>query len=322
MSISVFKDHFDQYVQDELATFELPSLFDPVAYMFELGGKRIRPILAMTSYSIFSNRLDEVLPACLALELFHNFSLIHDDIMDASQTRRGKTAAHIKYGSDAAILSGDTMYTLCYKYLRCKDPVMQKLVMDRFTDMAMQLCVGQRLDMDYEKKICISRNEYLNMIEGKTAVLMAFALEVGAILGKADTPTQQTLYNAAKDIGISFQIKDDYLDLYGDPDKVGKLRGGDILRRKKSFLFVAALENLETADKDAFIRLYNQTELNPEIRLKQVEELFDQLNVSGTSQEAMRTYFDRGMSALEKLGSRCDVTSIQSIFSSIYHRMH
>ena len=231
-----------------------PTLYDPAQYILGLGGKRIRPVCVLMGNELFDEINPDAYHVATAIELFHNFSLIHDDIMDKAPLRRGMETVHTKYGESTAILAGDVMFAQAYEYLNKVKPEYVQKTIQLFNKTAKQVCEGQQLDMDFEKKEKVRLDEYLNMITLKTSVLLAASLQLGAVLGGAGEGNQNHMYEFGKNLGIAFQVQDDYLDAFGDPEKFGKQVGGDILANKKTFLMIHVLE---TANDDQLKTLKN-----------------------------------------------------------------
>lgn len=225
------------------------SLYDPNRYFLQLGGKRVRPVMCLMANELFGNITEDAWCAASALELFHNFTLIHDDIMDKAPLRRGMQTVHEKYGMPTALLAGDVMLVKAYDYLNTISPLYNRRIVTLFNQAASQVCEGQQLDMDYEQTPATSMDEYINMITLKTSVLLAASLQIGAVLGGALLRNQNLLYEFGRKLGIAFQIQDDYLDAFGDPARVGKKTGGDIASGKKTFLLIRALETLPGQQK-------------------------------------------------------------------------
>jgi geranylgeranyl diphosphate synthase type II len=231
------------------------SLYDPNRYFLQLGGKRVRPILCLMGNELFDDLTADAWQAAIAIELFHNFSLIHDDIMDKAPLRRGMQTVHQKYGESTALLAGDVMLVTAYEYLNRIGPLHLRKIIQLFNKTAKEVCEGQQLDMDYEKQEVVSMDQYLNMITLKTSVLLAASLQMGAILGGALDRNQQLLYEFGRKLGLAFQVQDDYLDAFGDPGKFGKQVGGDIKSNKKTFLLIQALQAATPAQKDRLNKL-------------------------------------------------------------------
>jgi len=234
------------------------EVYEPISYMLEIGGKRIRPIMALTAYRLFSEKTStEVIELAQAIEMFHNFTLMHDDIMDNSMVRRGKETVHVKWNQSTAILSGDLLQIEVYEKLTSIGNIQ---ILSLFNQMARELCEGQMNDMKYETKKQVSNSDYLHMIRQKTAVLLGFSLQSGAILGGASTVQSQKLYELGVDIGLSFQLMDDYLDSFGQQTKVGKKIGGDILNKKKTYLWNEMWGKLTNSEKNEILDLYKTAE--------------------------------------------------------------
>ena len=230
------------------------SLYDPADYFLGLGGKRIRPVLCLMGNELFGPIEEDAWPMAIALELFHNFTLIHDDIMDRAPLRRGMPTVHAKYGAPTAILAGDVMMVAGYRYIsRIRSPHIRQLL-ELYNQTAVQVCEGQQLDMDFESREQVTMDEYLQMIELKTSVLLAGSLQIGALLGGAGLGNQQIIYRFGRNLGLAFQVQDDYLDCYGG-EKFGKLAGGDILADKKTFLLIKTLEVASDAQRREILEL-------------------------------------------------------------------
>jgi len=219
-----------------------PTLYEPASYFLGMGGKRIRPVLCLMANELFDEIRSDTFDLAIAIELFHNFTLIHDDIMDKAPLRRGMQTVHDKYGEATALLAGDVMLVTAYEYINKVKPDHLQRVFHLFNKTSRQVCEGQQLDMDYEKQPRVSLADYITMIELKTSVLLAGSLQLGAIMGGAGKGNQQHLYEFGRNLGIAFQIQDDYLDAFGDPQKFGKQVGGDIMSNKKTFLMIKAME--------------------------------------------------------------------------------
>jgi geranylgeranyl diphosphate synthase, type II len=233
-----FESHFSRRHFPESPS----SLYDPCEYFLGLGGKRIRPVLCLMGNEMFDDILEDAFHVATAIELFHNFSLVHDDIMDKAPLRRGKPTVHSLYGEPTALLGGDVMLVVAYEHLNKVDGRYMRRIIHLFNQTAKEVCEGQQLDMDFEKINELSLEEYIRMISLKTSVLLAASLRMGAILGGAGEGNQQHLYEFGRNLGIAFQVQDDYLDAFGDPEKFGKQVGGDIIANKKTFLMIHALE--------------------------------------------------------------------------------
>ena len=272
------------------------SLYDPAQYILGIGGKRIRPVCVLLGNELFDDITTDAYYAATAIELFHNFSLIHDDIMDKAPVRRGMETVHIKYGESTALLAGDVMFVKAYEYLNKIEPHNLQKVLHLFNVTASQVCEGQQLDMDFEKRETVSFDEYVNMITLKTSVLVAASLQLGAILGGAGTASQQHLYEFGKNLGIAFQVQDDYLDAFGDPEKFGKQIGGDILANKKTFLMIHAMEVATGRDKEELLGLLSSS---PADKVQRVLNIFKKCKVDEWAKQLKESYYQTALQHLE-----------------------
>lgn len=248
------------------------SLYDPINYLIDIGGKRIRPCLVLMAYGLFKDNIQDALPASLAVEYFHNFSLMHDDIMDNANLRRGQATVNEKYDVNTAILSGDVLLVYCYKLFETYDAAVLKKLISQFNKMSIEVCEGQRMDMDFETTENVSIEEYLKMIEYKTSVLLACSLAMGATIADANETDTLHLYEFGKNLGIAFQIQDDILDAFGDESKVGKKPGGDIIQNKKTYLYIKALEL--TQPDTILYDLYHYNDIPEEEKVREVKTIF------------------------------------------------
>ncbi|MFZ9661273.1 MAG: polyprenyl synthetase family protein, partial [Chitinophagaceae bacterium] len=282
------------------------SLYSPCNYFLKLGGKRIRPVLCLMGNELFDEIHPDAFHLSSAVELFHNFSLIHDDIMDKAPLRRGKPTLHSLHGESTALLAGDVMLVVAYEQLNKIDTGFTREIIRLFNKTAKEVCEGQQLDMDYEQVNTLSLNEYLHMIELKTSVLLAASLQMGAVLGGGGEGNQLDLYEFGRNLGIAFQIQDDYLDAFGDPDKFGKQVGGDILSNKKTFLLIHALETTNSVQQIELKRLMKE---NPEDKVERVLEIFRSCGIDKWAMELKENYMNKAMIHLEKIA----VTNIRKI---------
>lgn len=274
------------------------TLYDPAQYILQLGGKRIRPVCVLMGNELFDEINPDAYHAATAVELFHNFSLIHDDIMDKAPIRRGMPTVHAKYGESTALLAGDVMLVQTYGYLsKMKTETLQR-ILPLYNQTASEVCEGQQLDMDFEQKESVSLDEYLHMITLKTSVLLAGSLKMGAILGGATTGNQNHLYEFGKNLGIAFQIQDDYLDAFGDPAKFGKQVGGDIMANKKTFLMIHALQTASATQQQELTLLMKN---NPADKVEKVLQLFKSAGVGAWALELKNTYLEKAMTHLEEI---------------------
>lgn len=283
---------------------EQPSeLYDPVRYILSIGGKRIRPALTLLACDMFAGSVDSALNPAIAIEIFHNFTLLHDDIMDRSELRRGNETVHIKWNENVAILSGDVMSILASRYMNEAPGAVLRNVNNVFHRTAMEVCEGQQMDMNFENKLMVEEREYLRMIELKTAVLIAASLKIGAMLGGAAEKDAEQLYDFGRDLGVAFQLQDDLLDAYGDPEAFGKKPGMDIVDNKKTILMITALKDAEEEHKNSLIKWLNVKEFDPEDKVKEVLGIFDSLNVKQKVEQIIQDYYKTSVESLDKLNT-------------------
>jgi geranylgeranyl diphosphate synthase, type II len=281
---------------------EAEKLIDPVTYILSIGGKRLRPVLALMACNLFSDKIDEAIIPATGIELFHNFTLVHDDIMDQAPVRRNFPTVHSKWNINQAVLSGDVMAFIANDCFLQTPPRCLSKVFRVFNKTAIEVCVGQQLDIDFEKAAIISQDEYLRMIELKTAVLMACSVKIGAIIGGADDKDSELFYEFGKNLGLAFQMQDDILDIYGDRKVFGKIPGGDIISNKKTFLLVKALEVASGDQLKQLQELFAMKEFDPEIKVKKVMDLYDQLNIKFATENLVNEYINTSFILLEKIG--------------------
>ena len=281
-----------------------PGLFEPIAYILSLGGKRLRPALTAMACEIFSGEVAPSLAPAVGLELFHNFTLLHDDLMDCADKRRGKLTVHKKWNDNTAILSGDALHVLSLEYILQTPPQALREVLELFTRTAMEVCAGQQFDMEFERRMDVTKEEYLEMIRLKTAVLLACCLKTGALIGGSNSNDADALYRFGINIGLAFQLKDDLLDVYADTAKFGKNIGGDILCNKKTFLLISALE---LAKGELEGQLLEQLEHNPvgdaerADKITKVTAVYDQLDLKSRVEQAMNDYYKAAMLCLSEV---------------------
>ncbi len=272
------------------------SLYDPAQYILGIGGKRIRPVCVLLANELFDDIHPDAYHVATAIELFHNFSLIHDDIMDKAPLRRGLATVHTRYGDSTALLAGDVMLVKAYENLNRIQPANLQKVLQLFNTTASQVCEGQQLDMDFEKRNTVSFDEYVKMITLKTSVLVAASLQLGAVIGGSGEGNQKHLYEFGKNLGIAFQVQDDYLDAFGDPGKFGKQVGGDILANKKTFLLIQAMAVAAVDDNKELQQLLNS---NPPDKVERVVAIFKKCKVDEWAQQLQQNYFQTAIKHLE-----------------------
>lgn len=290
--------NYIKQIESELSNFELPNspenLYDPLRYFFELGGKRLRPALTLMTAENFSAKGKNALHAAMAIELFHNFSLIHDDIMDEAPFRRGKETVHTKWNNHIAILSGDVLFVKAYESLAKCDIKYLPELLNLFNKTATEVCEGQQMDMDFESRESVSEEEYIEMIRLKTSVLLGCAIQFGGIVSDLDAKMQQALYDFGQYIGIAFQIKDDLLDLYGESAKVGKQIGGDVLSNKKTLLNIKARElGCDMIQLSSIIE--------PNERVRSAQQIFKDFGAKESAEKKMEAYYNDAIRSLEAL---------------------
>jgi geranylgeranyl diphosphate synthase type II len=278
------------------------GLYAPVGYILSIGGKRIRPVMLLMACNLFSDEMDHAVMPAVGLEVFHNFTLLHDDIMDDAPIRRNQPTVHVKWNNNTAILSGDAMSVLAYEYLMTTTPELFPKILPVFSKAAIEVCEGQQLDVDFESQFYVSEQEYLKMIELKTSVLLAASFQIGALLGGANDKNAQYLYDAGLNLGLAFQVQDDLLDTYGDQSKFGKTIGGDILMNKKTFLMVKALAVAGQEDKELLKDLISAKDFKPTEKIRQVKEIFARAGVKDMAEQKIKYYYDKAFSCFEKIG--------------------
>lgn len=289
---------FLQYLEENRFDQAPQELYEPVNYILSIGGKRMRPVMLLLACQMFKDEVKEALPAALAVEIFHNFTLLHDDIMDDANLRRGKPTVHEKYDTNTAILSGDVMMIYAYHYLSKSPNHLIVKLLNILNRVAIGVCEGQQYDINFETSDTVTIPEYLHMIEHKTAVLLSGSMEMGALIGGASEEDAQHVANFGRDIGIAFQLQDDILDTFGDPEKFGKKVGGDIIQNKKTFLVLKTLELADFADAENLRALMQTPTTNPSQKIEQVKALFNQYNIRTIAEKEMDTYLNNALAHL------------------------
>ncbi|WP_295717036.1 polyprenyl synthetase family protein [Mucilaginibacter sp.] len=277
------------------------ELYEPISYILDLGGKRLRPSLLLMACDLFGGDVDKAIEPALAIEVFHNFTLMHDDIMDKAPLRRGKKTVHEKWNANVAILSGDAMMVEANKLMMKVDDAILRRVMDVFNETATGVCEGQQIDMSFEQRNNVLIDEYLDMIRLKTAVLLGGTLKIGAIIGGASLNDAQLLYSFGVNLGIAFQLQDDILDVYGDPEKFGKQVGGDILSNKKTYLLIKALELARDEQADNLNSWLNLEQFDAAEKVLAVTAIYNQLDIRQYAEYAMQTYAEKAFDALDQI---------------------
>lgn len=295
-------------VEKSFGELQLPieprNLYEPISYTLSLGGKRVRPILCLMSANLFSDIVDKAVKPAIALEIFHNFTLIHDDIMDNADVRRGKPTVHKKWNPNVAILSGDAAIIVAYKYVAQTDPALLPEILKVFNATALEVCDGQQFDMEYEKLPVVTEDDYLRMIELKTSVLLAAAAKTGAILGGASLQDAERLYNFGRNLGLAFQLQDDLLDTYGDPKVFGKAIGGDIISNKKTFLMINALKLATQPSQVALQKILKNEAIAPEEKIASVKAIYDEVGVKEITEKKIDFYYKLALAEIAKISVR------------------
>ena len=301
-SFAQLLDKVNAHIEQLDYAHEPMNLYAPVKYILSLGGKRIRPAMMLMAYNIYRDDVEQILDPALALEIYHNFTLLHDDLMDHADVRRGKPTVHKRWDANTAILSGDVMLTLADVYMSRVDDTHFREVMATFHKTSIEIAEGQQYDMDFETRTDVTEAEYIEMIRLKTSVLLACALKIGAILGGATKEDAQHLYRLGECIGLAFQLRDDYLDVYGDPKVFGKKIGGDILCNKKTYLYINALRLANQEQCAELDRWATATEIDPEEKIAAVTAIYTALGLPEKSRAIEEHYYTLAKAELEALG--------------------
>jgi len=301
LSISQYREVFLEYLSEKITTKEPVNLYEPITYILNLGGKRLRPVLVLMTTEIFGTSYKKALDAALAIEVFHNFSLVHDDIMDSAPLRRGKETVHERWDLNTGILSGDTMLINAYQLLESYEGPVFKELAQLFTKTAKQVCEGQQYDIDFESREDVEIEDYLKMIEFKTAVLVGASLKMGAIVAGAPEESKKALYEFGRLLGIAFQLQDDYLDAFGDPKTFGKQLGGDIIENKKTFLYLTALQKAKKADASQLEHLYSINPSDSIGKIEAIKSIFEQSGASELTRIEIEKYTKKAFDVLDQI---------------------
>lgn len=300
-SIYQYQEFISNYLETQFKTKEPYHLYEPIRYVLSIGGKRMRPVLTLMTAEIFDCQYEKALPAALAVEVFHNFSLVHDDIMDDAPLRRGNETVHEKWDINTGILSGDAMLILAYQYFEQYNTDIFRELAKLFSKTALEVCEGQQFDVDFETRNNVTIAEYLKMIEYKTAVLVAAAMKMGAIISETSTENANLIYNFGLNLGLAFQLQDDYLDAFGDPKTFGKQVGGDIIENKKTYLYLKALEFASTAEANLLTNLFSTKPENTVDKIEAVKNIFKQTGSAKATQQAILDYTLKAFDTLQKM---------------------
>ena len=301
-SIYQYQEFISDYLQSQYETKEPRNLYEPIHYILKLGGKRMRPVLTLMSAEVFDADYKLALPAALAVEVFHNFSLVHDDIMDEAPLRRGNETVHEKWDTNTAILSGDAMLILAYQYFEKYNTEVFRDLAKLFSKTALEVCEGQQWDVDFETRNDVTIPEYLKMIEYKTAVLVAASMKMGALVAETTKENADLIYDFGLNLGLAFQLQDDFLDCFGNPATFGKQVGGDIIENKKTYLYLKAMEFSSDQEKDQLLHLFS---IHPEDNTEKIElvkAIFNKTGASKATQQAIQGYTLKAFDTLQKVG--------------------
>lgn len=318
-SLSFFQKLVDAEIQKLHFKDEPASLYDPIRYMLSLGGKRIRPSLVLMSCELFDGKTEDAMPAALGIEVFHNFTLLHDDIMDKAPLRRSKPTVHTRWNNDVAILSGDAMFVKSCQLMMQVNENVSADVMNHFLESALLVCEGQQLDMTYQHAEEISIEQYLEMIELKTAALLACALKTGALVAETSNENSELIHNFGKNLGIAFQLHDDILDVYGDEERFGKQSGGDIIANKKTYLMLKALELASPSQEKELRHWLSVKNFDEKEKVNAVKNIFMETGVKEKAEAEMENYFQQSATALTKVNA--DSEKKQQLISFSEHLM-
>ncbi|WP_415060827.1 polyprenyl synthetase family protein [Flavobacterium sp.] len=300
-SIAVYQEHFLAHLENQKILKEPKNLYEPIDYILRLGGKRMRPVLTLMATEVFDVDYKKALPAATAIEVFHNFSLVHDDIMDDAPLRRGKETVHEKWNLNTGILSGDAMLILAYQYFEKYEPTIFRDLAKLFSKTALEVCEGQQYDVDFETRDDVTIPEYLKMIEYKTAVLVGAAMKMGAIIAETSEENANLIYDFGLNLGIAFQLQDDYLDCFGNPETFGKQVGGDIIENKKTYLYLKAMEFAKPEEREQLLHLYSIQPNDNSEKVESVKDFFNQTGASNATKKAIEDFTMKAFDTLNKM---------------------
>ena len=310
-------DKVNAHIEQLDYAHEPMNLYEPVKYILSLGGKRIRPAMMLMAYNMYRDDVEQILDPALALEIYHNFTLLHDDLMDHADVRRGKPTVHKRWDANTAILSGDVMLSLADVYMSRVADAHFREVMGTFHKTSIEIAEGQQYDMDFESRTDVTEAEYIEMIRLKTSVLLACALKIGAVLGGASKEDAQHLYRLGECIGLAFQLRDDYLDVYGDPKVFGKAIGGDILCNKKTYLYINALRLANEEQRASLDHWASATDIVPEEKIAAVTEIYNQVGLPEMSRAIEEHYYGLAKAELEALSVAADQKEVLRQFMAM-----
>ena len=301
LDILQYQQAFLAYLDSKNWVREPKNLYEPIDYILQLGGKRMRPILTLMAADIFSSDYKKALPAALAVEVFHNFTLIHDDIMDEAPLRRGKKTVHEKWNLNTGILSGDAMLILAYQFFENYEPTIFHELAKLFSKTALEVCDGQQLDVDFETRNDVTIEEYIEMIRLKTSVLVAAALKMGAIVSETHSKNADLIYDFGLNLGLAFQLQDDYLDTFGDPETFGKQIAGDIIENKKTYLYLKALELADKKDQQKLQFFYNQKTEDNSFKINEVTRIFELYDIPLLIKNEIESFTEKAFETLQEM---------------------
>lgn len=310
--------HYQQLISEYFNTLQLvkepKNLYEPIHYILSLGGKRMRPILTLMATEVFDADSKKAIPAATAIEIFHNFSLVHDDIMDDAPLRRGNETVHEKWNVNTAILSGDAMLILAYQHFEEYEPKVFRDLAKLFSKTALEVCEGQQYDVDFETRDDVTISEYLKMIEYKTAVLVAAAMKMGAIVAETSEENANLIYDFGLNLGLAFQLQDDYLDAFGNPETFGKQVGGDIIENKKTYLYLKAIEFAKSEEREQLLHLFSIQPSDNSDKIESVKTIFDTTGASEATQKAIHDFTFKAFETLEKMNISDDKKTLLKAF--------
>ena len=314
-TISEYQDLISRHFESLKYQKEPNNLYEPIRYILSLGGKRLRPVLTLMATEVFDVDCQKALAAATAVEVFHNFSLIHDDIMDDAPLRRGNETVHEKWNINTGILSGDAMLILAYQYFEAYEPKIFQELAKLFSKTALEVCEGQQYDVDFETRDDVTIPEYLKMIEYKTAVLVAAAMKMGAIVAETTEENKNLIYDFGLNLGLAFQLQDDYLDAFGNPETFGKQVGGDIIENKKTYLYLKAMEYASANEKEQLLHLFSFQSSNNTDKINSVKGIFNQTGATAATKKAIENYTFKALETFAKMNIGNDKKAILKAFA-------
>jgi geranylgeranyl diphosphate synthase type II len=314
LPINEYQEQFLRYLESQNIEKEPKNLYQPIDYILQLGGKRLRPVLTLLTTDIFNSDYKLALPAAMAVEVFHNFSLVHDDIMDDAPLRRGNSTVHEKWNINTGILSGDAMLILAYQHFEQYEPAVFRDLAKLFSKTALEVCEGQQYDVDFETRTDVTIPEYLKMIEYKTAVLVAAAMKMGAIIAETSEENANLIYDFGRNLGVAFQLQDDYLDAFGNPETFGKQVGGDIIENKKTYLYLKAIEFSKPEEKEQLLHYFSIQPKDNLDKINAVKEIFNATGASVATQKSIQDYTLKAFETLDRINISQDKKAVLKAF--------